>query len=146
MKEHPKAIGDRTEAHVLAALVSTYPNVLLPWGENTRYDLVVDTGDRFIRVQCKTGHLSNGAVRFNTRSLSYHHPKHGGNGTAEYCSSDYVGQADMFGVYCVENRRVYLVPVADVPTTFAALRIEPTRNGQAAGIRWADAYELYPPE
>lgn len=26
------------------------------------------------------------------------------------------------------------------------LRVEPTRNGQQAGIRWAAQYQLHPPE
>jgi PD-(D/E)XK endonuclease len=38
--------------------------VLLPFGENTRYDLVVDDGAELRRVQCKTGRLYKGAIRF----------------------------------------------------------------------------------
>ncbi len=77
---HPKAVGDRSEAHVLAALVELYPVVLHPWGENQRYDFVVedDQGD-FTRIQVKTGRLRSGAVRFNAFSVNYHHPSNGGS-------------------------------------------------------------------
>lgn len=146
MPDHRKAIGDRSEAHVLAALVDHYPTVLTPWGENCRYDFVVETDEgELLRIQCKTAHVK-GAVKFHTRSLTYHHPKHGGNGRAEHCSRDDLDDVDLFGVYCVETRKVYLVPVGDVPTSQGALRVAPTRNNQAAGIRWAAQYELHPPE
>lgn len=147
MPDHPKAIGDRSEAHVLAALVEQFPTVLTPWGENCRYDFVIENAEgELLRVQCKTGHLRHGAVKFRTRSLTYHHPKHAGTGPTENCSRHYRGDADLFAVFCVENRRVYLVPVDDLPTTLGSLRLDPTRNGQQAGIRWATQYELHPPE
>ncbi len=147
MPDHPKAIGDRSEAHVLAALVDTYPTVLMPWGENCRYDFVIESDDgQLLRVQCKTGHLHSGVVTFPTTSMTYHHPRHRGTGRAEYCARTYRGDIDLFAVYCVENRRIYLVPVEDVPDTQGSLRLEPARNGQQAGIRWGAQYELHPPE
>jgi len=60
--EHPKAIGDRTTLVAMLALESAGYAVLLPFGENTRYDLVIDDGQRLARVQCKTGRLRGGAV------------------------------------------------------------------------------------
>ena len=43
------------------ALVSLGKVVLIPWGEE-HYDLVLDEGDRFVRVQCKTGTLRRASV------------------------------------------------------------------------------------
>jgi hypothetical protein len=71
--EHPKAIGDRSTLAVMTALESEGFKVLLPFGENVRYDLVVDDRGRLSRVQCKTGRLRSGAVRFNTCSFYGHH-------------------------------------------------------------------------
>lgn len=145
--DHPKAVGDRSEAHVLAALVEHYPTVLMPWGENCRYDFVIETEDgRLLRIQCKTGRLRKGAVLFNTSSFTYHHPKYAGRGTVQHCSRGYDEDAELFAVYCRDNRRVYLVPVEDVPASGGSLRVEPTKNGQHNGIRWAAQYELHPPE
>jgi len=42
--------------------------VLVPFGENTRYDLVIDDGERLARVQCKTGRLRSGAIVFKVCS------------------------------------------------------------------------------
>ncbi len=147
MPEHPKAIGDRSEAHVLAALVDHYPTVLTPWGENCRYDFVVETGTgELLRVQCKTGRLRGGAVRFHARSFSYHHPRHVRGEAVEHRSRGYADEVDLFAVYCPETRKAYLVPVEDVPSTQGALRVEPAKNGQNARIRWAAQYELDSPE
>ena len=51
---HPVDVGLRTEAHITGELVRRGYSVLLPFGVNQRYDLVLDQGDRFVRVQCKT--------------------------------------------------------------------------------------------
>ncbi len=99
-------------------------------------------GDRFIRVQCKTGALRNGVISFNICSVDYHHPN--SRGSRPY-RRDYFGDAELFGVYCQATDSVYLVPVEDVGRRTASLRIEPTRNGQAKKIRWAKNYLLSSP-
>jgi hypothetical protein len=136
--EHPKAIGDRTTLAVMLALIAAGYDVLLPFGENTRYDLVIDDGEVLARVQCKTGRLRTGAVRFKTCGSYAHHPHPG------VTSRHYAGEIDYFGVHCPTTGGVYLIRIADVPTTsIAALRIEPTRNGQRKRIRLAANYEIY---
>lgn len=133
-QEHPVAIGNRTEARVLAALLETYDTVLLPYGGNSRYDLAVDTPEGFKRVQCKTGRLRDGTIRFKTCSSTTRRP----NGRMK----DYFGDADYFGVWCPELKTVYLVPVSVCGTREAWLRVDAPRNNQASGIRLAKDYEL----
>jgi hypothetical protein len=60
--EHPKDKGDRTTLAVMLALRVAGYAVLMPFGENTRYDLVIDDGETFSRIQCKTGRLRDGVV------------------------------------------------------------------------------------
>jgi hypothetical protein len=127
---------------VIARLVQAGKVVLIPFGENQRYDLVIDEGDRFVRVQCKTGRIRAGAVYFSTCSSTYHHPAN--QGTKQYNHS-YEDQADLFGVYCPATDRVYLVPVNAVGARAASLRIEPARNSQVSGVRWARDFEFPPP-
>lgn len=136
---HPKLIGDRTTAMVLARLLEIYEQVYIPFGENTRCDLLIDDGDSFIRVQCKTGRLRSGVVTFNTCSVTYHHPNRV-PGTSYRRS--YRGQADVFGVYCPETDRVYVVPVEEVGTVGGTLRVDPPANRQVKRIRWASDYEI----
>jgi PD-(D/E)XK endonuclease len=59
-------------------------------------------------------------------------------------SRSYRGYADYIGVFCPDNGQVYLVPVADVPDRTANLRVDPPRNGQTAGLRWAKNYVIWP--
>src|SRR4029077_4235086 len=66
---HPVDVGQRTEAAVLAELVKRGHRVLIPFGVNHRYDLLLDLGGRFVRVQCKTGKLRRGVIRFKTESV-----------------------------------------------------------------------------
>lgn len=133
MKRDTKSVGDRAEAHVLAALLRAGKVVLRPFGDNQRYDLVIDENGQFVRVQVKSALLKKGAVVFRTCSTHYHR---GGK------SRDYRGQADLFGVYCPIIDKVYLVLVDHVSTTEGALRIDLPKNGQKKGIRFASAYEV----
>ena len=57
----------------MAALWDAGYAVSVPFGENTRYDLVIDDGQRLARVQCKTGRLRKGAIIFKTASTYAHH-------------------------------------------------------------------------
>jgi hypothetical protein len=112
-------------------------DVLIPFGENTRYDLAIDNGESLARVQCKTGRLYNGAVVWNTCSSYAHHPN------PKPKKLDYHGEIEYFGVYCRETGSVYLVPIQDVPVMRqASIRVEPARNGQRKFVREADPYEI----
>lgn len=141
-RRHPKAIGDETTAMVLARLVQVSKEVLLPFSENQRYDLLIDEGDYFVRVQCKTGRLRNGAIFFPTCSTTYHNTPR--PGIRPY-RRDYRGSADLFGVYCPDRDSTYLVPVDIVGTRMGSLRVEPSRNNQFKKVRWAEDFELKPP-
>jgi PD-(D/E)XK nuclease superfamily protein len=135
--EHPKIVGDRTTLAVMLGLQRAGYAILLPFGENTRYDLVIDDGVKLGRVQCKTGRLRNGSVSFATCSTYGHHPN-----PAEV-RRPYAGQIEYFGVHCLDTGGVYLIPIEDVPVRReAALRIQPARNGQAKRLRWAARYEI----
>jgi PD-(D/E)XK endonuclease len=137
--DHPKAKGDRSTLAIMLALHEAGYGLLVPFGENTRYDLVIDDGVRLARVQCKTGRLRNGSVLFNSCSSYAHHPN------PRVVKRDYQGQIDYFAVFCPETRQSYLVPIADVTTRYSAvLRIDPPRNNQRIGVRFAADYEIGP--
>lgn len=141
-RRHPKDVGDESQAMVLARLVQAGAQVLIPFGENVRYDLVIDDGSHFVRVQVKTGRLREGVIRFNACSYTYHHPNN--RGTKPY-QHHYRGAADLFGIYCPETDGIYLVPVDEVGINAGSLRVEPTRNRQVKKIRWAHDSRLSVP-
>jgi hypothetical protein len=124
--------GNAAEAAVLQALVQRELDVLVPFGGGQPYDLVVHiAANKFLRVQCKAARRKKGCLIFNSRTTDH------GKGRLPY-----LGLADIFGVYFAPNRSVYLVPVRDTATYFGWLRLEPTRNNQRRGIRFAADYEI----
>ena len=131
---HPVDVGLRTEAAILAELVQRGYHVLVPFGTNQRYDLVLDVNGTFVRAQCKKGRLREGVIRFPTRSTR-------SNSRGTYFRG-YSEDVEIFLVHCPETEQIYAVPVDEVPATDGWLRVDPTRNGQREGIRWAHDYEL----
>ena len=134
LSSHPVDVGRRSEAAIAGELMRRGFEVLQPMSVNTRYDLVVDFGGRFARIQCKTGRIVRGAVEFNTVSVR--------TNTRRSFIRGYEGEVDFFGVYCPAIDTVYLVPIEDCPKSRGILRVEPCRNGQAQRVRWARDYEL----
>src|SRR5687768_9898995 len=131
--------GDRRPHHPCrhAGLASAGHAFAVPFGENTRYDLILDEGDELYRVQCKTGRLRDGAIRFATCSSYAHHRNPGAT------QRPYFGEVDYFAVYCPENGGVYLIPIADIPSRrMATLRVDAPRNNQWRFVRLAANYEL----
>jgi hypothetical protein len=111
--------------------------VYVAFGENTRADLVIDDGEKLLRVQCKTGRLRRGAVEFATASTYGHHRN------PRVIRRTYTGEIDLFAVYCLETSGVYLVPIQDVPTkSYACLRVNPSLNNQYRYVRFAQQYEI----
>ena len=50
-----KQLGERSQAHIIARLLEVGYTVLTPYGDSSRYDLVIEDADgKFWRVQCKT--------------------------------------------------------------------------------------------
>jgi hypothetical protein len=80
-----------------------------PFGENTRCDLILDDGNRLLRVQWKTGRLRGGTIIFSVCSCYGHHRNPGQS------RRNYKGRIDFFAVYCRETGGVYLVPIGDLP-------------------------------
>lgn len=134
LTSHPVDVGQRTEGAILSALIRRGYSVLVPFGVNQRYDLVLDCDDRLLRAQCKTGRFRDGVVQFSAQSIQ--------SNTRRTRSRSYTGEVDLFIVYCPDNDRVYVIPVEDVPSSCMYLRIDPPRNQQCKRVRWAKDYEL----
>ena len=127
-------IGERSEGAVLAALLRAGRTVLLPFGGSHAYDLVTEQDGQFLRIQVKHGVVRGGVIQFRPYSST-------GKGATKVVR-DYKGRADLFGVYCSELDRVFLVPVDEVGVNSGYLRLVPPKNGQSHGVRLADQYEL----
>jgi hypothetical protein len=134
--EHPKIVGDRTQLAIMAALYEVGYGLYVPFGENTRCDLILER-DGLTRVQCKTGRLRKGAIRFAVCSVYAHHPN------PKILFRTYEGEVDAFAVYCPETAGVYLIPMDEIDVTRSCyLRVDPPLNNQLVNVRWASNYQV----
>lgn len=127
-----KEVGEISEAQVLARLVKLGFPVLLPFGNNQKYDLVYEDSGKLIKAQVKTGRFRNGAVEFNVCSVN------GFNGQR----TTYETSVDVFLVYCPALDKVYRVPVSLCGKSVATLRVEQPKGGPKTTINWAEEYIL----
>lgn len=119
--------------------------VLEPVGYHLRYDLAyyvpASSGQKaqLARIQCKSARLSKDStcLFFNAYNL-------GGEGKRQ--RRGYRGDAEYFGVYSHESRKVYLIRVDACPVNQTSLRLIDTgsswKNQYSAGVRWAKDYEM----
>lgn len=129
-----KTRGEVTEAIVLSELVKRDLPVLTPFGENHRYDFVVEVDEEFHRIQCKTARHKGDKLRFQVNSSS---PSNTGQTKAAY-----KGDVDYFIVHSRELAETYLVPIDAVGVSTKTLRLERPRNNQSEGIDMAADYTL----
>ncbi|OLZ42194.1 hypothetical protein A6E15_15000 [Natrinema saccharevitans] len=128
-----KQTGDETEARIIAALIAEGYTVSVPFGDNDKYDLVLDAGRRLLRIQCKTGWIEDDVVRFKTAS------KTTTDGTVTM--DNYDGEVDAFAVRCKETGTLYWVPIDDVGKKSTYLRLtEPEIDHPS--VKLAERYRL----
>lgn len=130
-----KRRGIITEIETMMAFVKQGYPVLIPYGNNERYDYVVDVNGRFIRIQVKSAFTRDGGktFKFDARSnklgasyKAYH----------TYYSSD---EIDYFATSW--NGKCYLLSVDDCKSG-AVLRMLPPERYNQYDVRWAEDYEL----
>lgn len=128
-----KQIGDETEARIIATLIGEGYTVSIPFGDNDKYDLVVDTGDRLLRNQCKTGWIEDEVVRFKTASKTTTN----GNVTMD----GYDGEIDAFAVRCKDTDELYWVPIEDAGSKSTYLRLTEPRIDHPS-VKRAEKYRF----
>ena len=137
MESHKR--GDATEAVVLAVLKKREIPVAIPFGDNERYDFVIQTPDsRFLRAQVKTGWTANGVVNF--RGYSQHTNSKGN------VYKKYEGDVDCFLVYSHERDSLFFVWENELNLAMS-IRVEQAEQNHES-INWAaefDFDERWPP-
>ena len=134
-----KQKGDMAELAIALDLRRRGYVVSIPFGESAPYDLVLDRGAGPLeRVQVKHGRVRNGVVVIRCFSLTIASGKV--RSVTPYTPDD----VDWIAAWEPVSGRCFYVPSAELGVggrTDMKLRIEPTRNGQRQGIRWAAEYE-----
>ncbi len=121
----------------IAAAIELGLTVLRPVCEGRRYDIVIDLEPKLLRVQCKLARRLKGVLSVHTRTSRYT-PNDG------YVSTSYgPAEVDAIAAYSPELRQCFLVPMSEAADRRAIhLRLDPTKNNQARGIKWARDYEF----
>lgn len=127
-------IGDKTEGIILATFLSLGKTVLIPFGNSNRYDLVIDTKDEFIKIQCKTGkrNESKTAIEFRVSSKVY--------GTK--IARSYINDVDCFAVYCAQTRGIYIVPVNIIGNGRGILKLYKPKENASDQEKYAEDFEI----
>jgi hypothetical protein len=128
----PKENGEIAEAKALAALKEKGYTVSIPFGENARYDVIIDDGE-LTKVQIKKGWKHNGGINFSTKSTSYNSD---GGSSRSYTKSE----IDCFVV--VYEDSIYQIPIEETPSSIMKLRVDPPENNTTKSINFAENYEL----
>ena len=135
MKLTSKQKGNLTELQCLTAFYEQGCHVSIPFGENSRYDMIADVNGKLIKVQVKTSSVKNNdfnAIEFSCRS-SYT------NSTGVKNVRYNADEIDYFATYW--EGKCYLIPISECSVT-KTLRFAPTKSRQRAGISFAEDYEL----
>ncbi|WP_255198622.1 group I intron-associated PD-(D/E)XK endonuclease [Halorarius litoreus] len=123
--------GDETEAKVLSTLLAAGYSVSVPFGDNDKYDLIVDDYGELHRVQCKTAWQNKAeTIRFNTHSQT--------TNDGAYHEQTYEDAIDAFVVRYPDTESLYWIDVAEATTQKMELRFEASIDHPS--INWASDY------
>ena len=128
-----KRIGNSTELNCIAYLYDCGCEVLLPYGDNQKYDIVVDYKGQFYRIQCKSANPSykeDGSIDFITFKTSW---ESGRQTRARIHYSK--NEIDFFATYF--DGQCYLIPVEETASTVKTIRFALPKNNQTKGITFA---------
>jgi hypothetical protein len=130
----PSQKGAAAEAAITATAIQLGLTVLRPLCEGRRYDIVIDLEPELLRVQCKLAQLLAGVLRVSLQTNRCT--------PAGYVSTSYTpDEVDAVAAYSPALNRCFLVPIREVSGRRAMyLRLDPTKNNQCTGIRWAESY------
>jgi hypothetical protein len=131
-----KTKGDLAELAVARDLLARGYKVAFPYGEDWDYDLIVCRGRQLERVQVKYTESKGDVVVVRCRSHSLT------NGKIRRTKRYTAHTVDWLAVYDGSTARCYYVPASELAHGRAMLhlRLAPPKNGQRAGIRFADDY------
>lgn len=123
---HKKTKGDIAELAVASRLMDKGWKVLFPYGENSRYDLVIEQKGKFLRVQVKYVTPKKGVLDVNCRSSN--------NWSVLHYTPE---EIDIIAVYNSFDASIYFIPVHKINRSSFKLRLEHSKNNQKLHVHLA---------
>ncbi len=104
-----KTKGEIAETFVLANLIKKGFTVSIPYGENSRYDFIIETRQGFKRIQVKyiAKHKGRSYFTFPLRSVRANKKQ---NKIKHYTKKE----IDFMIGYCTENNSCYIIPLKEL--------------------------------
>lgn len=138
--DYTQTIGNVNELQCMIAFMSLGYDCSIPYGNSSKYDFIVDLGDQFIKIQCKSSHYvrDNGIQKDNAFIFS---TTTSTSNTKETVVHKYNNQQiDYFATYF--NNKVYVIPFSECSgLSNKTLRLEPPANGML-DYNKAEDYEI----
>ena len=132
-----KRIGNSTELNCIAYLFNCGCEILLPYGDSQKYDIVIDYKDKLYKIQCKNAnptYKEDGSIDFITFKTTWE------SGRKSRTRMRYEkNEVDIFATYF--NGQCYLVPIEETGSSLKTLRFFPPKNGITQTISWAENYK-----
>lgn len=120
--------GDRAEIEIAAECLERGYKIAVPYGQNWRFDLIVERADKLERIQCKFVESDGNVICVKCRSR---------NGATDYMYTE--KDFDWLAIFDKTTDACYFVPstvLGEGKQTFS-LRLTKPANNQKDGIRWA---------
>ena len=127
--------GAQTELQCITYLHGLGYNISIPFGDNARYDLILDTGKELLRIQIKTASLcldTNDTYLVKTCSTGINQHQ---NKIKSYTKDE----VEYIGTYIKD--RVYLIPISECGKKEKRLRFALPKNNQNSKCNMAENYE-----
>jgi len=122
-----KWAGEQAEAAFFNKAISLGLNVAQPWGESERYDFIVDSGSRLLRVQVKSTQYQYKCNRFRVTP---------GAGGVLYTDKD----IDFLAVYIVPLDLWYVIPVNAFANRTTLCFYPRTENSRGSFEKYREAW------
>ena len=128
-----KEKGNLTELQCLTSFYELGYTASIPYGENCRYDFILDVNGTLLKIQVKTSKaVSEDCFEFSSRSTRV-------NSQGSYSRNYTKDEIDFFATYY--KGQCYLVPVEECGVS-KKLRYNYPSTGQKKNISLAKNYEL----
>lgn len=138
-----KLKGDIAEAVFTAECLKKGWVVSKPYGDNCRYDAILDRGNGLERIQVKSSTYSQkrGVIQAATRRIYNNQTK------GQICNTYSKKDIDAFIIYSPELNKLYFVPIDEQSDKkYINLRVSSSdkiaNTPKNPSIRWADKYEF----
>ena len=126
----PKSLGEWVEVCFLERTTERGFTVSRPWGDNARYDFVVDSGSRLWRVQVRSSARPDaGVFRIATGSGAHKRPY-----TAR--------EIDLLAALVVPRRVWYLIPIQEIVPR-ASIQLCPHRPSRRRWEKFRDNWSVF---